>query len=204
MRLSRVLPTLRRARRHANLPRGSALAGSQGYANLHAWMSGLGLKRWMLPASFLVFAALGMWTYRYRHADLWLLLGVSALVARFWVYHRVYDDLLVLLPMVALFRIAKRGPCADGADVAAAVLLAISVMAMLAPARLGFDPWVRFFNVGHTLVWLTVLLFLLDRAQREKTAVMHRGGRIFRGEKKGAMRSAQSLQSHSGVRVGSD
>jgi hypothetical protein len=188
------------------LARGSALAGSQGYANLHAGMSGLGLERWMLPASLLVFAALGMWTYRYRHADLWLLLGVSALVARFWVYHRVYDDMLVLLPMVALFRVAKRGPCADGADVAAAVLLAISVMAMLAPARLGFEtsPWVRFFNVGHTLVWLTVLLFLLDRARREKTAVMHRGGRIFRGKKTSAMRSAQSLQPHSGVRVGSE
>jgi hypothetical protein len=44
---------------------------------------------------------------------LWLLLGVTALVARFWTYHRWYDDLLILLPMIALFRIAQQRPSAD-------------------------------------------------------------------------------------------
>ncbi|KPL15508.1 MAG: hypothetical protein AMJ93_16560 [Anaerolineae bacterium SM23_84] len=119
--------------------------------------------------------ALGFWTYRHRHGDFWLLLGVTALVARFWTYHRLYDDLLVLFPMVALFRIAKRGPSTDGSDVVAGMLLTITIFAMLAPARLRYAPWPWYllFTGGHALVWITVLIFLLDRARREKRA---RGG----------------------------
>ena len=53
-----------------------------------------------------MFVALGVWLYRHRRVDLWLQLGVIAVVARLWAYHRLYDDVLVVLALVALFRIA--------------------------------------------------------------------------------------------------
>ncbi|MCJ7620122.1 MAG: hypothetical protein MUP64_07900 [Anaerolineae bacterium] len=120
----------------------------------------------------LVFAALGFWTYEHRKGDFWILLGVTALVARMWTYHRVYDDVLVLLPMVALFRIAKREAASQGASVAAGLLLAATILAMLAPARWEHFawPWSFAFTGGHTLVWIVVLGFLLDRARRDHKA----------------------------------
>ncbi|MCI0627900.1 MAG: DUF2029 domain-containing protein [Acidobacteria bacterium] len=93
-----------------------AVAEGWGYANLHSWLAAFGLQAWNLPASLLVLGALGVWVYRHRRIDLWLLLAVSAVVARIWTYHRLYNDLLILFPMIACFRIAKRGPAADGGD----------------------------------------------------------------------------------------
>ena len=142
-----------------------------GYANLHDWLVTLGLEELILPSSLLVLGALGVWTYRHRHGDFWLLLGVTALVARFWTYHRLYDDLLILLPMIALFRIAKSGPSDDGNEVMAGVLLVITWMAALAPARvLSFPPpWDWLFATGQTIVWTLVLIFLFIQVRREKT-----------------------------------
>ena len=69
-------------------------------------LAGLRLLKWQTPASLLVLFLLGCWTLRHRAGDVGLIFGVTAIVARFWTYHRVYDDLLILLPMVALFPIA--------------------------------------------------------------------------------------------------
>lgn len=154
------------------LERGTAEAVAAGYANLHRWLASLGLEQWVLPGSLLVLVALGLWTYRHRRGDFWLLLGVTALVARLWAYHRVYDDVLILLPMVALFRIAKRGPASHGADVVAGLLLATTVLAMLLPTRFEWfpAPWSWLFKGGHTVVWIAVLAFLLYQARRETDA----------------------------------
>jgi hypothetical protein len=143
-----------------------------GYADLHVWLVTLGLEEWIFSASLLVLVALGVWTYCHRHADLWLLLGVTAFIARFWTYHRWYDDLLLLLPMVALFRIAKRGPSADGSDVVAGVLLALTLLTTLAPGGLYLfpPPWNMLYVTGQVFVWIVVLIFLLDRARRERNA----------------------------------
>jgi hypothetical protein len=151
--------------------RNSAGVGARlGYANLEIWFADLGLPAWGVPASLLVLGLLGVWTYLHRDVDIWLFCGVTAIVARMAVYHMVYDDLLVLLPMVALFRIAKRGEAADGSDVIAGLLLAVLVLVMLAPARLQFpsSPWLPLFAAGHVSVWLAVLLFLLRQAWMEQ------------------------------------
>jgi hypothetical protein len=139
-----------------------------GYGNLHTWLTLLGWQAWNLPVALLVLGALGLWTYRHRHADVWLLLGVVALVDRLWTYHRLYDDLLLLLPFVSLFRIAKRGRAGRGASVAAGVLLAATCVAALAPARvLSYPaPWSTLFAAGQVVVWLGVLTFLLTQARR--------------------------------------
>jgi hypothetical protein len=144
------------------LARGAAAAGG-GYGNIQTWLAALNLHGWMLPAMLAVFLACGVWVYRHRRDDLWLLLGVVAIVARLWAYHRKYDDLFVLLPMVTLFRIATRGPLPRDRDVWAGLLLAITIAAMLMPARLRFAPapWSWPFTVGHVVVWAAVLCFLL-------------------------------------------
>ena len=61
--------------------------------------------RWNLPASLLLFFALGAFVYRHRTADPWILLGVAGIVTRIWAYHRVYDDVLVLPALLALARV---------------------------------------------------------------------------------------------------
>jgi hypothetical protein len=115
-----------------------------------------------------VLAAFGLWTYRHRHVDLWLLMGVSALVARFWTYHRWYDDLLILFPMIALFRIAKERPTGV-TNVLAGALFGVTLLASLAPGGLYLfpRPWNMVYVTGQVVVWSTVLIYLLHRARRE-------------------------------------
>lgn len=148
------------------------------YANLNAWLNEAGLSRLVLPVSLVMLVALGAWLYRYRRLDLWVRLGVAALVARFWSYHRVYDDVLVVLAMVALLRIvtsvdrSNRAiaavPAPDGAvrdararGVATAII-GTAMFFMLLPARLGTapPPWSSIFNGTHTITWLAMLAFL--------------------------------------------
>jgi hypothetical protein len=134
-----------------------------GYANLYIWLAALGLKKWSSLMSVLLLLMLGIWTHRHRHDDLWRLLGVTAIVARFWTYHSLYDDLLILFPIIALFRIAKSGPRADARDVVAAVLLGFSSLALFAPGTLYRlpAPWGLPFRTGQTIIWLLMLFFLL-------------------------------------------
>jgi hypothetical protein len=144
------------------------------YGNLNSWLGALGLFEWNLPASLLALFALGYWTHRHRNADFWLLLGVVALVARFWSYHRLYDDMLILLPMIALFRMANRGPAPDGHDVVAGALLAVALAAVIVPSTLiGWVPgWgsslLELFRYLQTTLWVAMLLFLLHRVRIEK------------------------------------
>jgi hypothetical protein len=149
---------------------GSGAAVKAGEANLHIWMGALGLKKWALHASLLVLAVSGLWVYQHRHADLWLLMGVTAIVARFWTYHRWYDDLLILLPMVALFRIAKQGSISDSRDVVSGLLLGITLLMMIAPGGLYLlaPPWNMIYVNFQVAVWTMVFIFLVQRARTAK------------------------------------
>jgi len=140
--------------------------GQGNVANLHVWLGSLGLDAWILPVSLAVWLGLGLWIHRHRGADLWILLGVTAVVARFWTYHRWYDDALLLLPMVAPFRVAKKGDCQDGDDVAAGALLALMMLTMIAPGGLFLfpAPWNTVYLVGQIIVWIATLGFLIARA----------------------------------------
>lgn len=142
--------------------RGSVFTGDWSYGNLTALLTNLGLIRWSLPASALVFASLGWWVYVNRRADEWILLGVSALVVRLGIYHLVYDDVLIIVPMVALFRIAKRDSDPHRSLVAG-TLLAINIGSMLFLAHWQFaEPPLRWLFVwGHPLAWIVDLLVLV-------------------------------------------
>jgi hypothetical protein len=143
--------------------RGIEVVARKGYADLHVWLVLLGLREWVLPASLLTFLALGLWIYRHREADIWLLLGISAIAARFWTYHREYDDLLILMPMVALLRIARGGPHTGGRDLTAGLLFALCACAAVASRRylLHGPPLTLIVGGVETLLWITVLVFLL-------------------------------------------
>lgn len=147
------------------------------YANLSAWLNDAGLARLAPVVSLVVFVGLGAWLYRNRDVDLWVRLGVVSIVTRFWSYHRLYDDVLIVLAFVALCRIltsvpGKTNPVERSpADVAerpgreravAAALVATSMLFMLLPARLGIAaaPWRQIFTVSHTVTWLAMLAFL--------------------------------------------
>jgi hypothetical protein len=149
-----------------------AVTAGKGHADLSIGLAALGLKGWVLPVSLGVLVVIGLWVYRHRRVDLWLLVGVAAIIARFWTYHRWYDDLLILLPMVTLFRISKQGPCDKGHDVLAGVLLGITVLVMIAPGGLYLlpSPWNRLYVNVQIVVWIVILVFLLVRSHRERKA----------------------------------
>lgn len=148
----------------------SGLASWGGYANLHALLAALQLENWSLPASMFLLVALGAWIYRHREADPWLLLGVTAFVTRFWTYHGWYDDLLILLPMIALFRVAKRSSD-ERQGVVAGIIFACTLLVMLAPGGLYLlpPPWKTLYVIAQVLVWFVGLIFLLDLTRRDRS-----------------------------------
>ena len=133
------------------------------HVNLHSVSSALNIVGWNPYVSILVLVLLGLWIYFHRHWDVWVLLGVTAIVARFWTYHGWYDDVLMLLPMIALFRIAKKGGSFPRINRLAGVLCALMLLFSLAPGGLYSlpAPWNSVYVAGQTLTWLGTLWFLV-------------------------------------------
>jgi hypothetical protein len=140
-----------------------------GTRNIHGLFDILGWQRWNSLASISLLLLLGVWTFLHRRADPWVLVGVAALVARVWAYHRVYDDVLIVLAELALFRIATRSASADERTVAGA-LLGLTTLAMLCPATLLQDPawWTWGPAIGHMILWGLVAACLMFNARQER------------------------------------
>jgi hypothetical protein len=137
-----------------------------GYGDIQSALVNTRFVAAAMPAAIVVFVAHGIWAYRHRRADLWIQLGVAALVARLWAYHRVYDDVLIFVPMLALFRIARLERTDDGRDLIAGIVLALGVVAMALPARLetSASPWPWLFVGGHVMMWGAMLVVLMRAA----------------------------------------
>ena len=146
----------------------SGVFSYRGYANLYAWLGDLDLQAWAFPAALCVFLGLGIWCFRHRHTDLWLQLGVVALVARLWIYHRLYDDLLIILPMMALLRVAKEGVSSANRDLQAGVLIFLSWGALLIPGTLYRlpSPLGLPFRIVQIVIWILMLVFLILQAEK--------------------------------------
>jgi hypothetical protein len=133
-------------------------------ANLQRVLGNFGLSEWFVPAALLVLAATALWVWRYRRSDVWLLLGVTGMIARLWTYHRPFDDLLVLLPLIALLRLARDRVTTPQFRLWAGCLAAITWLSTLL-SRLMLHPypeWRRMLDVGQGLIWFAVLVFLLS------------------------------------------
>jgi hypothetical protein len=150
----------------------------QGTRNIHALLAASGLGKWMALSSCMMFAALGVWTFRYRYADRWVLVAVAALVARMWTYHRVYDDVLILLPELALFRIAKQSLSSDQRTIAG-LLLGLTALAMLCPGWLLDEPRQRawIWTSSHVALWVLVLAYLMNYARHDRDGSIRIAGR---------------------------
>jgi hypothetical protein len=156
---------------HAWMVRASGSSGwaavAWSHGNLHSWLAALGLREWCSVASLAFLAILGIWIYRRRHADIWVLMGVSGLAARFWTYHGWYDDLLILPSMIALYRVAKQRMPPEGSDVVAGVFLGWLICVMIAPGGqyLFPPPWRDLYLIAQQIVWIGVSIFLIYLAK---------------------------------------
>ena len=144
-----------------------------GYASVHDLLAALGLAKWNWPASLAILLLLGAWVFRNRQADLWLLLGVTAIVARIWTYHRWYDDLLLIIPLISLFRLTKLPGSSPRTKLVAAGLFFWIWLFLLAPGVLYTlrSPDVL---VGIQITgWMVALLFLEYQVRREQGTASH-------------------------------
>ena len=143
---------------------GSAIKYS--HSNLHSWFAYLGVLSWLPAGSLLMIFALGLWTYVHRRIDAWVLIGVTALVARFYTYHGWYDDALLFLPMITLFRIASFPWRSQTDAMAAGILLGANLLFMIAPGGLYLfpHPWNMVYVAVQTLVWISLLAYLIRYA----------------------------------------
>lgn len=144
--------------------------GTRGHASLHTWLEAAGRSDWMLPASLLLFGAMAIWTAVYRQARPWILLSVAAMIARFWVDHQVFDDLLLWIPLIALFRLA-RVDSTLWVRIAAASLFTLNWFALMAPARFltDYHPLSDVAVPIQTAIWMGLLLFFMMLAHRDVT-----------------------------------
>jgi hypothetical protein len=142
----------------------AAYAGSGPGVNVHAILVGKDLAYVRLAISFAILGAFAVWTYFYRHTNVVLQLGIGAAVARMWTYHRAYDDVLMILPAIALFRLAKFGPGGRSRRIVAGALLTL-LLGSLVGLRV-LDP----LHEAVGLIWPSVLVYLLVEAHLEKRA----------------------------------
>lgn len=140
-------------------------ASRGGVANLHTVQKRFGFEAMAIEGSLVCFGLLGAFVLWQRKKDIWLLLGVAAFVARFWTYHRWFDDLLLVLPQVALARLLFTG--APGALWHGTLLAAMTVLLcapggrhLLAPEHL------YLYQYAQALVWLATFVLLVWRTVR--------------------------------------
>ncbi|MCP5023137.1 MAG: DUF2029 domain-containing protein [bacterium] len=136
--------------------------------NLHSTLGYLGHANWITPATLIALGLVGLWVLLHRRRSIWILMAVVAIVARFYTYHGWYDDVLLLLPLIALARIAK-DPVAHSKRISSiATFLLVSMTAsLLAPggSYLLPYPWNNIYLITQSALWLCVLMFLLIMAR---------------------------------------
>ncbi len=142
------------------------------HANLHTWLGGAGLQDWYMPGSLIVLTVAGAWTWWYRDADPWLLIGVASLVARFWSYHRWYDDILLLPAMIALYRIITVKEREGQRDLLAMGLFVLVWGFSISPAQFLEmpAPWSNLFKGAKTITWILLLIEFLRRTHHVSSA----------------------------------
>lgn len=180
-------------------------AQSGGYANPNSFLSYLetatDLNQYPLlrhigdfemntPLTLSILFILGAWVFWHRGVELWLLIGVCAIVARLWTYHRIYDDLLILLPTIAAFRVFKQtSHPVEGATLKGKIACLVFILAYIAgviPANwLTDNPVEELLKMFQTLTWFLLLGFLgvctwTDRMQLGKLSqkILYRKGML--------------------------
>ncbi len=143
-----------------------AAAGGDG----ESWLSLYSLSSMHRSVTAGMLGLLGLLIFCHRRADAWLLVGITGVVARFWVYHMWYDDLLILFPVIALLRICKLHASDWKCSVPAAIMLGCSLPTMLAPGGLYTLPgqWKVLYELFQTALWILMGIFLYAQIWRGK------------------------------------
>lgn len=153
---------------------GGAYYGSVagGYGTVHDLLAEFGLREWNSATSIAILLVLGGWLFRRRRADLWLLVGVTAIVARVWTYHRWYDDLLLVLPLLSLFRLTRLPGTGARTRVVATGLFLWIFLFLLAPGvryTLPAPEVALAIQVSGWLASLAFLVWIVERGERDLT-----------------------------------
>jgi hypothetical protein len=146
----------------------SSLRGDVGYGDIHSLLGALGMNDWAIFASLTLLAFIGIWSYFHRHCNIWILLGVTAIVSRIWAYHRVYDDMIIIFAIfgvIATLKLEMNSNQRFGN-----LLLKMLVVASLIPASLRLlpTPLDLFFKFGQLSLWMVTLFWLVHAASLEK------------------------------------
>ena len=157
---------------------GETLIADFSYGSLQSWLAWWGMPKLILPAAFVLLLVHTVWLYFYKKEDVWLLLGITAIITRIWTYHGIYDDLLMIIPLIAIIRLCHKQldrqviDNVSERDDIAYLLVIISWFFLLAPSK-GFDTEsfrAVIFRGGQTIFWFTMLIFLLIRTHQSKYA----------------------------------
>lgn len=118
---------------------------------------------WLSLGALLCVALLVLWCHRRRQADVWQLAGVLGLATLFVTFHRWYDDVLTLLPLLALLRAGGRSGWQSRRGRWLALLVGLLLLVSVAPGGLYALPaaWAAASFVLQRLIWLLVLGTLL-------------------------------------------
>ena len=135
--------------------------------NLHSLLTVTGQKQLIASVSYVPLLLLGAWVYLRRRGHLLSLLGVTAIVARFCSYHGWYDDVMMLIPLTALFFWAREAATSRSRSFAACLAVAFA-LSLLAPGGTYSLPRVlaNVYAVGQSLCWLVAMVFLASAARK--------------------------------------
>ena len=138
-----------------------------GYANLSSLLGTTFPPTGGLSLSLLAFLGAGAWVIVHRNGAPWALAGLLGIVARLWTYHRIYDDLLLIPAVIALYR----HPGGAGGKWRQ-ILLLLSLTSLLAPGSLRLlpFPWGRIYEFWQVTVWLALLAFMAFLTRQEAQA----------------------------------
>lgn len=122
----------------------------------------------------------GIWLYFHNRVNIWIQISVAAFAARFWTYHRWYDDLVILLPMIALLRIATESSYNDNTRTVSGILFGFTFIFMLAPGGIFLfpAPWNSYYAIIQIIIWIADLVFMLKLGWDEKKSLSQVSGNL--------------------------
>ena len=139
-------------------------------SNVHTWLSLYSLNDMHRAVTCGILAFAGLLVFVHRRADPWFLIGITAVITRFFVYHMWYDDLLILFPIIALLRLANLHASDWRASLPAGTMLLCCLPTMIAPGGLYTlpSPWKEAYELFQTVLWVLMAIFLYVQILRGK------------------------------------
>jgi hypothetical protein len=151
--------------------------GHSQFYDLHYFLIMIGKENWRFPVSLIAIGLAGYWIYKNKHADIWIIIGVTALVSRFWTYHNWYDDVLLILPTIPLLRSIKDKNLSFHTKIYAFALFILLCLSNIAPGGLFMlsEPIRTVYICFQLIVWLSVMVFLIILARHVKSSERKQG-----------------------------